>query len=100
VERRAQEIGIRLALGAAGGAVSRMMMAEVALVAAAGIVAGAAGAVAATRVLRGLLFGAAGSGVPLFLAAGALLLGIAALAAYLPARRAARLDPMVALRRE
>jgi predicted permease len=100
VQRRTQEIGIRLALGAERAAVSRMMMGDVALLSAAGVLLGAAGAIAATRALRTMLFAFTPADYSLLLAAAALLLAIAAAAGYLPARRAARLDPMNALRQE
>ena len=99
-QRRTQEIGIRLALGAERAAVSRMMMGEVARLAFAGTMLGAAGAVAATRALRSMLFAFAPGDYALLVAAAALLLLIAAAAGYLPARRAARLDPMNALRQQ
>jgi len=100
VERRTQEIGIRLALGAERVAVARMMMCDVAVLVFAGTLLGAGGAVAATRALRTVLFAFAPVDYGLLLAAAALLFAIAAAAGYLPARRAARLDPMDALRQE
>ncbi len=98
VQRRTQEIGIRLALGAEPGAVSRMLMWDVASLAAAGTLLGAAGAVAATRALRTMLFAFAPADYSLLLTAAALLFLIAAAAGYLPARRADHLDPVHALR--
>ena len=98
VQRRTQEIGIRLALGAERGAVSRMMMWDVALLAAAGTLLGAGGAIAATRALRTMLFAFAPADYSLLVGAAALLFLIAAAAGYLPARRAARLDPIQTLR--
>jgi predicted permease len=100
VERRTQEVGIRLALGAGRAAVCRMIMRDVALLASAGTLLGVAGAVAATRALRTMLFAFAPADYSLLLAAAAVLLLISAAAGYLPARRAARLDPMSALRRQ
>jgi predicted permease len=100
VQGRTQEIGIRLALGAERGAVSRMMMRDVVLLALGGIVLGAVGAIAATRALRAVLFGFAAGDYRMLLGAAGLLFLIAAGAGYLPARRAARLDPMDALRQE
>ena len=100
VQRRTREIGIRLALGAERGAVSRMMMRDVALLALAGTLLGGAGAIAATRALRTMLFAFAPADYSLLLAAAALLVLIAGAAGYLPARRAARLDPMNALRQQ
>jgi predicted permease len=89
VQRRTHEIGIRLALGAERA---------VALLAFAGTLLGGAGAIAATRALRTMLFAFAPADYALLLAAAALLFLIAAAAGYVPARRAARLDPMNALR--
>jgi predicted lysophospholipase L1 biosynthesis ABC-type transport system permease subunit len=100
VQRRTQEVGIRLALGAGRAAVSRMIMRDVALLALAGTLLGAAGAVAATRALRTVLFAFGPADYSLLLAAAAVLLLISASAGYLPARRAARLDPMSALRQQ
>ena len=100
VQRRNQEVGIRLALGAERAAVCRMIMRDVALLAFAGTLLGVAGAVAATRALRTVLFAFGLADYSLLLAAAAVLLLISAAAGYLPARRAARLDPMSALRQQ
>jgi predicted permease len=100
VQRRTQEIGIRLALGAARAAVCRMILRDVALLAFAGTLLGAAGAIAASRALRAILFAFGPADYSLLLAAAALLALIAIAAGYLPARRAARLDPMNALRQQ
>ena len=100
VRRRTQEIGIRLALGAERGAVSRMIMSDVAGLAAAGALLGVAGAIAAARALRTMLFAFAPADYSMCVAAAALLFLIAAAAGYLPARRAARLDPTQTLRQE
>lgn len=100
VQRRTQEIGIRLALGAERGAVSRMMLRDVAVLSLAGVAVGAAGAVAATRAMRNQLFAFDSVDYSLLAAAAVLLLAIAAAAGYFPARRAARLNPMNALRQQ
>jgi len=100
VTRRAREIGIRIALGARRAQVSRMLLWEIGAIAGAGIAAGAAGAVAVSRALHGMLFGIAPGDWSMTAGAAALLAAIAAMAAHLPARRAARLDPMATLRQD
>jgi ABC-type antimicrobial peptide transport system permease subunit len=100
VQRRTREVGIRLALGAGRAAVSRMIMGDVARLALAGTLLGAAGAITATRALRSTLFAFGPADYSLLLAAAAVLLLISTAAGYLPARRAARLDPMRALRQQ
>jgi predicted permease len=98
VQRRTQEIGIRLALGAERAAVSRLIMRDVGLLVLAGTLLGAVGAFGATRALRAVIFEFGANDYSLLLAAACVLCVIAAGAGYLPARRAARLDPMNALR--
>jgi predicted permease len=98
VSERRREIGIRVAVGARGADVVRLVVGEGLRLAAAGVALGAGAAVAATRVLRAVLYGVE-PGDPLTLAAmGAAALGAAALASWLPARRAAALAPAEALR--
>jgi putative ABC transport system permease protein len=100
VAMRKREIGIRIALGAARLGVVHMVLRQGMTLVAVGIGLGLGGACALTRVLRGMLYGVSPMD-PLTLAAGALLLSLIALVAcYLPARRAARTDPMAALRCE
>jgi putative ABC transport system permease protein len=100
VAQRTQEIGVRMALGAEGEDVLRMVLAEGLRTAAWGLALGWAAAWALTRYLASLLYGVR-PGDPLTLAlVSALALGTAAVASYLPARRASRLDPMAALREE
>ncbi|HEX8360797.1 MAG TPA: ABC transporter permease [Longimicrobium sp.] len=98
VSQRTREIGVRMALGARPAEVMKMVVAEGMRPALAGMVLGALGAWAASRVIASLLFGITATDPPAFLAAALFLACAAALAAYLPARRAARLDPAIALR--
>jgi putative ABC transport system permease protein len=100
VQQRTQEIGIRMTLGATPGNVRRMMVGHGMLLASIGVVIGVAGGLAVTRVMRSLLFGVK-PWDPLMFALTAILLSVVALlACYLPARRASRVDPLVALRYE
>jgi len=100
VSLRQREIGVRLALGARPRDVGRMISRQGVGLAAAGVAIGLAGALAVTRVLRGLLFGVSPTD-PLTLGATcALLLAVALAASWLPARRAAALPPVEALRRD
>jgi len=100
VERRRQEIGIRLALGATSGRVQRDVMARTLKLALVGIVLGAAASFALARGMAALLYDTAPRD-PFTLAGTALLLGTVALVAgYLPARRASRISPMIALRND
>ncbi|HEY9431621.1 MAG TPA: FtsX-like permease family protein, partial [Blastocatellia bacterium] len=100
VTRRTNEIGIRMALGARGADVVRMVMMETILLVAIGMAIGLGAALATTRLISSLLFGLEPND-PVTIAAAALLMTlVAAFAGYLPARRAARVDPMTALRCE
>jgi putative ABC transport system permease protein len=98
--RRRGEIGIRMALGAQPETVIRMVLREVAVVAAVGLGVGALIAIVTGRLVTNLLFGLTSTDVSTWLIAIALLSVVAALASYLPARRASRIDPMLALREE
>jgi putative ABC transport system permease protein len=100
VARRRNEIGIRIALGADRRKVVSMILREAALLLGAGLVAGAALSLAATTAARRLLFGLEPNDPSTLAIAVAGLAVVAIAASYLPARRAARLDPMVALREE
>jgi ABC-type antimicrobial peptide transport system permease subunit len=100
VVRRTREIGIRMALGAQHAQVLWMVLRESLFPATLGIAVGLAAALAATRVLASMLFGLAATD-PLTIAGASLVMtAVAALAGYLPARRATKVDPMVALRYE
>jgi predicted permease len=100
VTRRVPEIGVRMALGAARGSVLWLFLRHALIVATAGAIIGLGAAYAATGLVQALLFGVSPTD-PLILAAAALInFAVALLAAYLPARRAARIDPVVALRAE
>jgi putative ABC transport system permease protein len=98
VAQRTSEIGIRMALGAEARDVFRLILRQSLRMTIIGVVAGVLAAAAATRVMRSLLFGVA-PGDPMTLAAICITLGaVALLASYIPARRAARVDPLVAIR--
>jgi predicted permease len=99
VSARRAEIGIRMALGASARGVVRMVIGGVAVLVAAGIAIGAALSAWASTYVRTLLYGLEPHDPSTFAAAAALLALVAALAAWLPARRASRIDPMQALRR-
>jgi putative ABC transport system permease protein len=98
VARRTREIGIRIALGAAGRDVMRMVVRQAVTLASIGVAVGIGGALALTSVIQGMLFGVAATEPFTYGAVSALLIAIAALAAYVPARRAAGISPSVALR--
>jgi ABC-type antimicrobial peptide transport system permease subunit len=100
VARRRNEIGIRMALGAAQGRVVQLVLGEVARMVIAGVILGTAGALASTRLVTSLLYGVSASD-PMTMVGAAIVLGIVGLAAAAaPAWRAARVDPMAALREE
>ena len=100
VSRRVQEFGIRTALGASDRNVIRLVVAQGAKLTAFGIGIGVALAFATTRVLESVLFGVASADATTFVGIPVLLALVALLASYIPARRATRVDPMEALRRE
>ena len=100
VSQRTSEIGIRMALGATPGAVNRMVLREGLLMTAIGIAAGMIAALAVTRLLRGLLYGISPTDATTFVGMAVLLAVIALAACYSPARRASRIDPVLALRAE
>jgi putative ABC transport system permease protein len=100
VVERTREIGIRMALGAQRRSVLALVLRTGAILTTVGIALGLAGAVAATRLLQSMLFGVEPLDAPTFLAVSLMFGTVATLASYIPARRATRLDPMVALRSE
>jgi predicted permease len=100
VARRTQEIGIRMALGAARSGILRMVLREAMLLAGIGIAIGIPSAFAANQLLASMLFGLKATDPVVLAAATTLLLIVAAFAAYLPAHRASAVDPMIALRYE
>jgi predicted permease len=100
VTRRTQEIGIRIALGASSRGVQGRIVMQTLSLAALGLTIGAAVSSGLARTLSGLLYGVTYGDPFTFLTAAAVLLGVAVLAGYLPARKASRIDPMIALRAE
>jgi ABC-type antimicrobial peptide transport system permease subunit len=100
VSRRTSEIGIRIALGAQRRGVVGMVLRESMIMVGVGVVLGLVAAVAASRLLTAILFGLSPTDVGTMAAAIALMIGVSLAAGYLPARRASRVDPMVALRYE
>ena len=100
VSQRRREIGIRLALGAQRGDVLQMVLRQGAKMALVGVAIGIGAAFGLTQLMRNLLFGVTADDPMTFAAVAILLILVALLACYLPARRAMRVDPMVALRYE
>jgi ABC-type antimicrobial peptide transport system permease subunit len=100
VSQRTREIGVRMALGAQRGAIFQLVLGEAGWLTSAGVIAGIACAVAAATLMRGLLFGVRVWDVPTLSTACAALAVSALAASYIPARRAASVDPAEALRAE
>jgi putative ABC transport system permease protein len=100
VTRRTREIGIRVALGARRSAVMALILRQSLVLTAVGIALGAGGAVALTRSLEQMLFGLEPLDAATYTAVSVLFAAVAAMAAYVPARRATQVDPLVALRHE
>jgi predicted permease len=98
VSARTNEIGIRMSLGADGGRVQRMILGEGGVLVLVGLVLGVAGALFATKLIRGLLFGVAPTDPVTFAAVGAIMATIGLLACWIPALRAARIDPAITMR--
>jgi len=100
VRQRTSEIGVRMALGAQKGNILRLVIGHGLGLSGAGILIGAVGALALTRVMTSMLVGVSATDPLTFGTIGLVFVAIAAVACWLPARRAARLDPTVALREE
>ncbi|HKF54988.1 MAG TPA: ABC transporter permease [Blastocatellia bacterium] len=100
IAQRTQELGIRMALGASAGNVLRLVIGQGIMLALVGVVFGLCGAWALTRLMRTLLFAVNATDPPTFIAISLLLTFVALLACWIPARRAAQIDPMAALRYE
>jgi ABC-type antimicrobial peptide transport system permease subunit len=100
VARRTREIGVRMALGAQARNVLWLVLRETLFLVAIGIAIGLPVALAATRLIKGFLFGLSANDPLTIALAVSLMLAVAALAAYLPARRATKIDPMMVLRQE
>ncbi|HXC68704.1 MAG TPA: ABC transporter permease [Pyrinomonadaceae bacterium] len=100
VTQRTHELGIRIALGAQRRDVFKLVVGQGLLLALVGVGVGAAGAVAVTRLITGLLYGVSPTDGPTLVVVSLLVTAVAFLACYLPARRATRVDPLIALRYE
>jgi len=100
VAQRTQEIGVRIALGATGGQILKMVLGQGLVTVALGIAVGLAGSLFLTRTMRSMLFEVSPNDPLTIVGITLLLVLIAMLASYIPARRATRVDPMIALRYE
>jgi hypothetical protein len=100
VARRTREVGVRMALGASVGHVLRLILSQAVLTALAGVVVGLAAAFVLTRTMRSLLFETSATDPMTFASVAVLLILVATVASFIPARRAAKVDPIIALRHE
>ena len=100
VSQRTRELGIRIALGSSQQGVMRLVVGQGMVLTAVGVTLGLAGAYWLTRFIASMLFGVGAADAPTFGGVAVMLLGVAALASYFPARRAARVDPLIAMRAE
>jgi putative ABC transport system permease protein len=98
VANRTREFGIRMAVGAEPSALVRLVLREGALLAGAGVIVGVVGALGATRWLQSLLYDVSATDPIVFITLPLLLAGIAVVSCYVPARRAAKGDPLIVLR--
>jgi putative ABC transport system permease protein len=100
VSQRSREVGIRMALGASRGNVLRLILAQGARLTGIGLGAGLVTAIAVTRLLRTLLLDVSPTDIPTIAGVSALLASVAILASFIPAHRATRVDPIMAIRHE
>jgi putative ABC transport system permease protein len=100
VQQRTHELGIRIALGAATPQLLRLVVGQGLLLAGIGVAIGLAASFGVTRVMSSLLYGVKATDLATFAAVAVVLSAVAALACYIPARRATRVDPIIALRHD